>query len=170
MATAIARTAAQQAAGGPRTAALRSMTGFAASAVECSGLMLNISIRSVNHRHLDLRVHLPEALLPLEPKLRGMIQSKGARGHVDLKVVVEAGQAVIASVDEKMLASYIDVFQRIVHSTGAYKNVSPTLDVSSLAQLPGVVRAGAASVLELSPELEAAVISANARAVERWDE
>src|SRR5262245_33100111 len=69
--------------------ALRSMTGFGSATSHLNGLSLTAMLRSVNHRHMDLRVHLPEWLLPLEHKARQLIQARTPRGHLDLRVTAE---------------------------------------------------------------------------------
>ena len=50
----------------PAEIRLRSMTGCARTVAQADGFTLRLSQRSVNHRHLDLHVHLTEPLLPLE--------------------------------------------------------------------------------------------------------
>ncbi|MCE9642538.1 MAG: hypothetical protein K8S22_20670, partial [Betaproteobacteria bacterium] len=47
-----------------------SMTGFASATRELATAALNVEIRSVNHRYLDLQFRLPEELRALEPGLR----------------------------------------------------------------------------------------------------
>ena len=50
-----------------------SMTGFASATRELATAALNVEIRSVNHRYLDLQFRLPEELRALEPGLRELI-------------------------------------------------------------------------------------------------
>ena len=59
----------------------RSMTGYAETIAERDGMVLTVSLRSVNHRFLDLHVHLPDALQSLEPKIRREIQDRNPRGR-----------------------------------------------------------------------------------------
>ncbi len=49
----------------PAETRLRSMTGFARTVAEEDGFTLRLSLRILNHRYLDLHVHLPEPLSPL---------------------------------------------------------------------------------------------------------
>ena len=57
------------------------MTGYAQARAEENGLALRVSIRSVNHRFLDLHVRLPEGWEPLEPRLRQRVRQHVRRGH-----------------------------------------------------------------------------------------
>ena len=65
---------------------IRSMTGFASVDVEHPKMVLSVTLRSVNHRHLDLHVRLPSPLLALESLLRSQVQQQLARGRVELNV------------------------------------------------------------------------------------
>jgi len=62
-----------------------SMTGYAAATRELAGAALNVELRSVNHRYLDLQLKLPEELRPLEAGLREIIVAKVQRGKVECR-------------------------------------------------------------------------------------
>jgi uncharacterized protein (TIGR00255 family) len=63
-----------------------SMTGFASTTRELATAALNIELRSVNHRYLDLQFRLPEDLRPLEPGLRELIVARLQRGKVECRI------------------------------------------------------------------------------------
>ena len=65
---------------------LRSMTGFASAALESEAIKGSVTIRSLNHRYLDLTVHLPRKLQGLEPELRSLLQGRVQRGKVEVSV------------------------------------------------------------------------------------
>ena len=144
------------------------MTGYAAVTSRQDGFTLTVSLRSVNHRHLDLRTHLPELLLPLEREARGLIQSKNPRGHVDLSASVEFSGGGDLHVDESLAGKYVEVFRRFASQHG----LTGPLDAASVLQLPGVItRNGSANSAGSgsSPELEAAFRACLAEAVDLWD-
>ena len=59
---------------------IKSMTGFASLTREDEALTVSVTARSVNHRYLDLQVHLPSSLLRLEPRSsRGGAAASGPR-------------------------------------------------------------------------------------------
>ena len=61
------RPATEKSAGASAAAApLKSMTGFAEARGEYNGFALRVSLRSVNHRFLDLHLRIPEGLESLE--------------------------------------------------------------------------------------------------------
>ena len=65
---------------------IRSMTGFASTMRELPSGALNIELRSVNHRYLDLQFRLAEDLRALEPGLRELIVAHVQRGKVECRV------------------------------------------------------------------------------------
>ena len=67
---------------------LHSMTGFGEASHDESGRELRATLRSVNHRQLDVRVALPSQLAALEPKVAALVKSELRRGRVDVRVYV----------------------------------------------------------------------------------
>ena len=65
-----------------------SMTGFASATRELAGRGLNIDLRSVNHRYLDLQFRIPDDLRPLEPGLRELLVAKLQRGKVECRIAL----------------------------------------------------------------------------------
>src|SRR5712691_4406162 len=64
--------------------ACKSMTGYAQARVQHNGWALRISLRSVNHRFLDLHLRLPEGFDTFEPLIRQAVRERLRRGHVDV--------------------------------------------------------------------------------------
>jgi uncharacterized protein (TIGR00255 family) len=62
------------------------MTGYAAAAREFPFGMLNVELRSVNHRYLDIQFRLPDDLRAIEPALREALQAQVSRGKVECRV------------------------------------------------------------------------------------
>ena len=65
---------------------IHSMTGFAIATKELEQGALNLELRSVNHRYLDIQLRLPEELRLLEPALREVIVKSVARGKLDCRL------------------------------------------------------------------------------------
>ncbi len=63
---------------------IRSMTAFAANRITNEWGTLNMEMRGVNHRFLELNVRLPEELRSLETTIRDAVTTKLARGKVDV--------------------------------------------------------------------------------------
>lgn len=66
-----------------------SMTGFARYSTPGSSGATVWELRSVNHRHLDIRITLPDALRELEPAVRTRLQQAFARGRLEASLYLE---------------------------------------------------------------------------------
>jgi uncharacterized protein (TIGR00255 family) len=68
---------------------IKSMTGFASVTKEDEIATVAVTIRSVNHRHLDVQLRMPAALHGLEATLRTGVQRSVARGRVDVTIATQ---------------------------------------------------------------------------------
>ncbi len=66
------------------------MTGFARARRPLGDGELVVSVKSLNHRGLDVQVHLPTAADPFENAIRAMVKSRLVRGHVEVRVAFAA--------------------------------------------------------------------------------
>ena len=66
------------------------MTGFATAAVSVGAATLNLELRTVNSRFLDLHFRLPDELRVIEPLLREQITGTLSRGKVDCRAGLQA--------------------------------------------------------------------------------
>lgn len=65
---------------------LKSMTGYGSSERADGGRRIRVEVRSVNQRFLDVQVKAPRLLLPVEDRIRRLIESTLARGRVTVYV------------------------------------------------------------------------------------
>lgn len=63
---------------------MKSMTGFGASDRETELSRMNVHVRTVNGRFLELRLHLPKEFLSMESAVRSLVSQYFTRGTVDL--------------------------------------------------------------------------------------
>ncbi len=68
---------------------IHSMTGFANAAAECGSKRINLDLRAVNHRFLDIQIRMPDDLRYLESGIREKISSHIARGKVECKIQIQ---------------------------------------------------------------------------------
>jgi uncharacterized protein (TIGR00255 family) len=127
---------------------LRSMTGFGAAAGEVPpGASIRVEVRSVNHRHLALKLRLPEAFVALEPEVEARVRARCERGSVTLHASVErASGAAAARIDHAAARAYKAELEGLARELG----LATTLSLDTLATLPGVIVAAAAPELEES--------------------
>ena len=92
---------------------IKSMTGFASLTRDDERGAIGVTIRSVNHRFLDMQLRLPPAIADLEPRLRAIVQKHMARGRVEVSVSLQLRQAAAPQVElneafAQALASALD--------------------------------------------------------------
>jgi uncharacterized protein (TIGR00255 family) len=75
------------------------MTGFASLTRDDERGTLGVTIRSVNHRFLDLQMRLPPVVADLEARLRALVQKHLARGRVEVSVSLQLRQAAAPLVE-----------------------------------------------------------------------
>jgi uncharacterized protein (TIGR00255 family) len=71
---------------------IKSMTGFASLTRDDQRGAIGVTIRSVNHRFLDLQLRLPPSIADIEPRLRAIVQKHLARGRVETSVSLQLRQ------------------------------------------------------------------------------
>lgn len=78
---------------------IKSMTGFASLTHEDERATLGVTLRSVNHRFLDLQLRVPQSLAELEPRVRALLQKRLSRGRVELAISVQLRNPSALSVE-----------------------------------------------------------------------
>lgn len=65
-----------------------SMTGFASATAELDNGTVNLELRSVNSRYLDLQMRIPDELRAFEPALREAISARLTRGKAECRISI----------------------------------------------------------------------------------
>jgi uncharacterized protein (TIGR00255 family) len=125
----------------PIKSPIKSMTGYAQARAEHDGRSLRVSVRSVNHRFLDLRVRLPEGYDMFEPALRQLVRDRIRRGHLELTVHMEALQESAVQIHREVAAAYL----RAAEDLRREFDLSQEPDLIGLLRLPGVIAAAGAA-------------------------
>src|SRR4029453_19140530 len=113
---------------------IKSMTGFASLTRDDDRGMLGITIRAVNHRFLDLQVRLPQVLASLEPRLRSAVQSRLARGRVEIAVSLQTRQA--AAPDVELNAEFARALSAVMDQARERGLIAGTLTPGDLRRRP----------------------------------
>jgi uncharacterized protein (TIGR00255 family) len=122
------------------------MTGFAQVRKSTGSNEIVLSVKTVNHRGLDMHLHLPPEMDAAENALRKTIKGRVARGHLQLNVTWNRtnGAAADACLNRPLLEAYVTAFeqaQREFHLSG-------TLDLNAAFRVPGMFRTEAAAELD----------------------
>lgn len=114
---------------------LRSMTGFGAASAEAGGVLVRVEVRSVNHRHLQVKSRLPLDKGHLEGEVEARVKRFAERGSVTVAVELErAGGARKAHVDVAAARAWRDEARRLAAELG----MQDELTLAQLMDLPGV--------------------------------
>ena len=147
---------------------IKSMTGFASLTREDEALTVTVTARSVNHRYLDLQVHLPPSLLRLESGIRDEAQQRLARGRVEMRIAVRrrSRPPVEVEVDEELIAALVEVAARpdVKRATGGLWTVGELLGFPQV-----VTVAERTAELDDGPDVETAVTGAVGEALGELD-
>ena len=141
------------------------MTGYArvAGKVE-GGRAFTLSLKSVNHRFLDLQFRLPSESDGLEMKLRRVLKERLTRGHVDVTVSLdrpgEDGAAAELTVNKEIIGGYVNAFRTAAREFG----LKGDPDLNAILRVPGAVDAVAPRAGDV---LDDAVLACLPEALER---
>src|SRR5579864_6413739 len=91
---------------------IRSMTGFAQVKGQVNGkLGFSLSLKTVNHRFLDIHFRMPPGSDELEMKIRRVLKEKLARGHLELSLTVDRIGSNGAGLNRQVVSSYVQAFR-----------------------------------------------------------
>jgi len=132
---------------------IRSMTGFAQVKGQVTPqLGFTLSLKSVNHRFLDLHFRMPSESDSLEMKLRRLLKEKVARGHLELTLSLDRGSNESFSLNRELVGGYVKAFRTAAAEFG----LAAEPDLNVILRIPGAMD-GSSEAPE--GELEAAVLA-----------
>jgi uncharacterized protein (TIGR00255 family) len=132
---------------------IKSMTGFAALTREDERAMIAVTIRAVNHRHLDLQLRSPQSLSAIEAELRALVAKHVARGRVELSVSLQLRQT--PGVDVEFNEEFARALEVALDQARARGLVSGALTPGDLLRLPQAI-----TIRERQPDDDEAAKSA----------
>lgn len=139
------------------------MTGFAQVRRSIPQGELVVTLKSVNHRSLDLHFHLPAQLDPHESAMRGLLKKRLGRGHVDVRVNFEkAVNSDAVAVNERLLDAYVSAFRE----AAARVQVNQEPDLNSLLRVQGMMTEG---VVELGEGFDEVLLEALGKAIDELE-
>ncbi len=135
--------------------AVYSMTGYAnlrGSVRE--QLAFTLTIKSVNHRFLDLQFRLPSSCDGLEAQMRRILKEKLCRGHVDVTLQMERR----TNVQIQLNAGLLDAYVRAFREASALHGFTGEPDMNAMLRIPGLMSAESSMSEEALQGLDAAVL------------
>ena len=114
------------------------MTGFGHAVAELADKKVNVEIRSLNSKALDLATRLAPAYREKEMEIRAEIGQALERGKVDFSLWIEQkeGASAATPINQELVASY---YQRIKSIAEAVGIPEPTDWIATLLRMPDVL-------------------------------
>src|SRR5207237_1192147 len=96
---------------------------------------VTVSIKSLNHRGLDLHFHLPAELDPLEGAMRAAIKRGVTRGHLDIRAFfAPVQQTESGALNEPLFRAWLASFQQAAVAGGLLAEP----DLNQAFRIPGM--------------------------------
>ncbi|MGA2961102.1 MAG: YicC/YloC family endoribonuclease [Candidatus Korobacteraceae bacterium] len=142
---------------------IRSMTGFAQVKGQSGPVAYTLSLKSVNHRFLDLHLRMPPNSNGLESKLRQIFKQRLHRGHIEMSLTIERAGSGSLGVNRELVAGYVHAFRQSAAEFG----LTGEPDLNAVFRLNGVLNDG--GELPADPEFEPEICRALEQAIEKLD-
>ncbi|MBI3149451.1 MAG: YicC family protein [Betaproteobacteria bacterium] len=129
-----------------------SMTGYAVASRDLPTGSVQLELRAVNHRYLDLSIRLPDELRALEPALREKLGGRLARGKVECRLVFNraAPDARSLALNAPLVAQLHALSQEIARTAPG----AAPLGAAEILRWPGVVVEPATNFEDLAKSVD----------------
>lgn len=141
---------------------MHSMTAYAEIVRPLVRGQIRMTLRSVNHKSLDISLRLPPSLFPLEAALRAAVREVASRGKVDLAIEVQDEPGLEPQINRPLLRSFAKTWQE-----DAEWLKLPALSAEAFFRLPG---AWLPPTADLAERLEGPVLEAAAELLKAWNQ
>lgn len=144
---------------------IESMTGYSRARQFISPWgRVSLEMRSVNHRFLDLILHLPEGFLHLEQKIKEEVARRVRRGHIICRLEVKVHELKSPTMNKRLISEYYFSLKKICREL----KLSEDISINTLMSLPGVCSIQSQPPLSLNwPRIKPLVKAALDRLVQR---
>jgi uncharacterized protein (TIGR00255 family) len=142
----------------------RSMTGFARVRRSVPEGELILSVKSVNHRGLDMHFHLPVEFDPFENSIRATIKKQVARGHMQVHLTfTRTSAAGDSNLNRPLLEAWLSAF----HEAARQHHLADNPDLNAAFRIPGMFQGETSP--ELDPAMEKTLIEVSEEAMKLLD-
>jgi uncharacterized protein (TIGR00255 family) len=128
---------------------IKSMTGFASLTRDDDTATIGVTVRSVNHRFLDLQLRIPPSLALVESRLRALVQRQVGRGRVEVSVNVQ--QRRVPSLEVELNEAFLEALGGALDRARERGYVAGAMSPGDLLRFPQAL-----SIREKSEELDGA--------------
>ena len=99
---------------------IKSMTGFGVAGFENEQMMIQVEVRSLNSKFLDLTIRSPRQFSDKEPEIRSIVQGILDRGKVNVSIdfVAKGSQSLPVTINQALFKTYFEEFKSLADLVG----------------------------------------------------
>lgn len=116
---------------------LSSMTGFGQDGQVANGYLIQVELKSVNHRYSEIVVRMPREWNSLEESLRKAIQQHIKRGRVEAVITIERESGASQSVQVNW--PLLEAYQEAARQLKERYSLSDSLSLQDMLLLPDIL-------------------------------
>ncbi|WP_227013443.1 YicC/YloC family endoribonuclease [Paenibacillus psychroresistens] len=119
---------------------IQSMTGFGQASLAFKEYQLQVELKSVNHRYLEMTIRLPRQWSRLEDAVKQRVRSSLQRGKLDafVSIVRQTAENHVVTLDWSLAEAYYNAAQQLRTKFG----LPDTLTIQDLLQIPELIKLG----------------------------
>jgi uncharacterized protein (TIGR00255 family) len=110
------------------------MTGFTSTTTEDDRATIGVTIRALNHRHLDLQLRVPQSLSTIERDIRTLVAARVARGRIELSLSLQLRE--VPGVDVDLNEDFATALESALNRARDRGLISGALTPGDLLRLP----------------------------------
>jgi len=116
---------------------IKSMTGFASVTREDERATIGVTVRALNHRHLDLQLRIPQSLATIEGEVRTLVAKHVARGRIELAISLQLRQT--PGVEVEFNADFARPLESALNQARARNLITGAMTPGDLLRLPQAI-------------------------------
>lgn len=115
-----------------------SMTGYAAKPIQINSSLIQLEIKSVNHRFLDITIKSADEFKPLENLMRNLISSQISRGKIDIKCFFKDNKELNQELhlNQELLKEYLALINQI----NQLNEFPAPVSAAQIIAMPGIIK------------------------------
>ena len=142
---------------------IKSMTGFASLTRDDEAATIAVTVKSVNHRFLDLQIRTPPAVAGLDTRIRTIVQQRVSRGRVEVTVSVQ--QRRVPALDVDLNEPFLEALGAALERARERGHIEGAMSPGDLLRFPQALSIRekpqeAAADMDLLPRVEEAIRAA----------
>lgn len=114
-----------------------SMTGFGQASIADAEMSVDVTVRSINGKHLKTKIRLALDMPAVEQRIASLISEHMHRGTVDVSVRLDWAGISKTALNERMITGYVNQLSKLSKKLG----LSGAISIDRIARLPGAMTA-----------------------------